>query len=86
MCSLLSTGVDYHFHRNKLFLTLSNDTILQYNYSLSEEGVNIIISVDPSPTLLYSADQGSTVGDIAVDWLFHNIYWIENEGLVTRVS
>jgi hypothetical protein len=79
------SGVDYHFHRNELYLTLSNGNVLQYNYSLSEDGVRIIFTVHPTPTVLYSSVQGNTLGAITVDWLFHNLYWLEYEGLFTKV-
>ena len=82
---IIIAGVDYHFHRNELYLTLSNGNVLQYNYSLSEDGVNIIFTVHPNPAVLYSCMQGNTLGAITVDWLFHNLYWLEYEGLFTKV-
>ena len=81
-----TAGVDYHFHREELYLTLSNGNILQYDISVPVTSTGTLMtSLIPPPTILYTAGEGNTLGSITVDWLYDDIYWIENEGSMTKV-
>ena len=78
--------MDYHFHREELYLTLSNGSILQYDISVPVTSTGTLMtSLMPPPTILYTAGEGNTLGSITVDWLYDDIYWIENEGSMTKV-
>lgn len=78
--------MDYDFHKEKLYLTLSNGNILRYNLSVSETDTGELIATLESPaTILYTASMGNTLGSITVDWLDDTIYWIENENSARKV-
>lgn len=86
MC-IFFAGVDYHFHRGEIYLTLSNGSIQCYKVSIVEKGtgeLNITLLNEP-PTIVYTTLGDNTLGNITVDWLNNNIYWIEFEGSTTKV-
>ena len=79
-----ATGVDYHFYKEELYVTLSSGMILNYNLSVSEtDGGTPSIEADPPQTTVYSTS--GVLGSITVDWLSDTIYWIEYEGSMTKV-
>ena len=79
-----ATGVDYHFYREELYVTLSSGMILNYNLSVSEtDSGTLSIEANPPQTTVYSTS--GVLGSITVDWLSNTIYWIEYEDLMTKV-
>ena len=84
---LHAAGVDYHFYKEDLYVTLSSGIILHYNLSVSEtEAGTLSIEANPPSTTVYVADAGNDLGSITVDWLNDTIYWIEYEGTETKVG
>ena len=81
-----ATGVDYHFYREELYVTLSSGMILNYNLSVSEtDSGTLSIEANPPQTTVYSTSGESILGSITVDWLSDTIFWIEYEGSMTKV-
>ena len=81
-----ATGVDYHFYKEELYVTLSSGMILNYNLSVSEtDSGTLSIEANPPQTTVYSTSGESTLGSITVDWLSDTIYWVEYDGPVTKV-
>ena len=81
-----ATGVDYHFYKEELYVTLSSGMILNYNLSVSEtDSGTPSIEANPPQTTVYSASGESILGSITVDWLSDSIYWVEYDGSVTKV-
>ena len=86
ICPRFVSGVDYHFHREELYIALSNGSIVQYILSVSAQpNGDLIISIVPPAVLLYTAIEGNVLGAIAIDWLFNDMYWIEFEGSEAKV-
>ena len=81
-----ATGVDYHFYKEELFVTLSSGMILSCNLSVSEtDSGTPSIEANPPQTTVYSTNEGSSLGSITVDWLSDTIYWVEYDASVTKV-
>ena len=85
--SLYVTGVDYHFERNELYLTLT-DKIQHYDVSVTETGTGTleIALLNMNSETLYTAPSGNTLGSITIDWVYNITYWIEFEGSTTKVT
>ena len=81
-----SAGVDYNFHREELYLTLSSGDILSYNISGLDPGTEMPQLELPAATTLYTAVAENTLGSITVDWLDNAIYWIEYDDSSTKVQ
>ena len=78
--------MDYHFHGEEIYLTLSNGTIQRYKISISETNTGELnLTLLEPPMTVYTTDGGNTVGSITIDWLNNIIYWIEVEGSDTKV-
>ena len=80
-------GVDYHFYREEIFISLENGSILYYSVSVSETetGTLRIELSNPSPKEVYTTTEDISLGDIAVDWLRDILYWIESDTSNTKV-
>ena len=86
VCIYCTTGVDYHFNKQELFVALSSGIILSYNLSVSETDTGTLsIGANPPHSTVYT-NEGSMLGSITVDWLNDTIYWIEYEGSMTKVG
>lgn len=86
-CCIHVAGVDYHFHREELYLTLSNGTIQRYKINVTGSHTLSIGSLsNQPPTTVYTTVGGNTLGNITVDWLYDIIYWIEFEDSTTKVQ
>ena len=78
--------MDYHFHGEEIYLTLSNGTIQRYKISISETNTGELnLTLLEPPMTVYTTDGENTVGSITIDWLNNIIYWIEVEGSDTKV-
>ena len=87
LCLCFFVGMDYHFYREEIYVTLDSGAIHFYSVSVSETqtGTLMIGLSDPNPTQVYATTEDITLGDIAVDWVYDVLYWIESSGSSTQV-
>ncbi|XP_064404176.1 proto-oncogene tyrosine-protein kinase ROS-like isoform X2 [Halichondria panicea] len=70
------TGIDYHFHRGQIYFTSADLSLYRVNVTLSSDSLSLL---NPSAPEVILADRpADSLGSVAVDWIYNEIYWIEN--------
>ena len=80
------SGIDYHYNRREIYVTLNDSTIVRYSVDISLMEESSTFTLTHTNTEVIFSQLGDGLGAIAVDWINDLLYWVQYDGSQSQVS
>jgi len=73
------TGIDYHFYRGEIYTTTLGRNFNRMEVNLTSDAGGLELQIVSGFTSLFTRPVGVSLGSVAVDWVHHEVYFVERQ-------